>query len=280
MEVLEEPSVIAKPFVRSNMPRIRGRNKFDKESRLANMLAAFGRGLMEATVLIGEEQGMQAVIIGGGPSINDQVETIRRLHKQNARIVCIERMYDWCWNHGIRPDYVVTMDASDDVTQAFDNLHPGSVHLVASQCQPAVFDRLASMRPYLFTTPQDGIDFEQFFTNYPSITMVNGAGSVVLCALSLSMLLGMRTLHMFGFDCHITNGRYARGIVGTGEPTQLCYATVGSRRYCTTIPFLCFVQQFFELRHWAKALNECDDIKIYGDSLVTAMSKEPIGGDR
>ncbi len=262
------------------MPHIRGINKFPVEMRKANMVSAFQRGLPELTELLGHETGKQAIIIGGGPSIQGEVEKIHALRLAGAVVVTCERMYAWCLLHGIIPEYVVTMDASDDVSQAFTDLQPGSVHLVASQCLPAVFDALAGEKVYLYSTPQTGIEVSDMWEmgNYPEITIVNGGGSVVLCSLSIAMTLGMRTLHIFGFDCHIQHGRYANGIVGVGEPEQLQVTMRGKDwSYLTTIPYACFAQQFFEIKYIATQLNECDQFKVYGDSLVTAMSREAIG---
>jgi hypothetical protein len=270
----------AKPLARMKMQRINGVNKFPVEIRRANMKHAFQRGLPEVTVLKQCEAGHDAIVIGGGPSIQGEVETIRNLILRGCVVVTCERMYAWCLLHGIIPDYVVTMDASDDVVQAFDDLQPGSTHLVASQCLPEVFDALDGEKVYLYSTPQTGIEVSEFWEmgDYPSVTVINGGGSVVLCSMSLAMTLGMRSLHIFGFDCHVTAGRYAKGIVGVGQTEQLMIqAHIENRTYLTTVPYLCFAQQFFEIKYLATQLNECDKFKVYGDSLVTAMSRESIG---
>lgn len=222
--------------------------------------------------------GQSAIVIGGGPSVDGYVEQIRALQQAGSPLISIERMYPWCQQHGLVPDYVVTMDASDDVLEAFTAVTPGVTYLTSSQCQPAVFDRLAGEQVYLVHTSEHDLPTDDLFGIHDHCDIVNGAGSVSLCSLSLAMLMGMRTIHLFGFDCHVTAGGYAHGIAGVGAQEQVFGVKVEGRLFQTTTAYLCFAQQFFEVQHIGKRDGLLDTIRVYGDSLVTAMSKEDIRG--
>lgn len=264
------------------VPQIRTYNKFPPQERKANITAALSRGLPDVTALIKKETGHPAVVIGGGPSVDGYIRTIRNLKVSGAKIVAIERMYRWCMRHDLKPDYVVTMDASEDVTEAFEYLGHGSTHLVAVQCQPCVFDRLKEQWVYLYNTPQKGMELADLWdaNDYEQITVVNGGGSVTICAMSMAMLLGMRDIHLFGFDCHVTYGGYAMGIAGVGEQYGNYQVRIGDRQFMTNSPYVSFAQDFFRLKQMAQGTGQLDTIKVYGDSLVTAMSKEDLRGDR
>jgi hypothetical protein len=95
---------------------------------------------------------------------------------------------------------------------------------------------------------------------------------VTLGALAAAMLLGMKKFHIFGFDCHVTNGTYADGIAGVGEQTDLLTVRLGERDFKTTLSYLAFAQQFFTLREFGENDGLWDWCKIYGDSMVNAMS--------
>jgi len=262
------------------LPHIRTVNKFSLPVRKAALASAMARNLPTATDLIQVHQGHPAIVIGGGPSVEGYVESIKTLQQSGAKILSIERMYPWCLLHGIIPDYVVTMDASEDVTDAFQSLHPGSHFLVASQCTPSVFDALLGHPVTLVHTSQHGYTNEELLGSRDSYTVVNGAGSVVLCALSLAMLMGMETIHLFGFDCHVTQGTYAKGIAGVGEQAETVGVKVDGRAFTTTVAYAAFAQQFFELKEIGQTEGLLKDVIVYGDSLVTAMSVQPIGAQK
>lgn len=262
------------------IPKIRTFNKFPVQERRANIKSALSRSLPEVTALINKEAGHHAVVIGGGPSVDSYIRTIRNLKIAGAKIVAIERMYGWCLKHDLKPDYVVTMDASSDVVDAFEFLSPGSTHLVAVQCQPAVFDLLKNERVYLYNTPQKGMPLADLWdaNDYEQITVVNGGGSVTICGMSMAMLLGMRTIHLFGFDCHVSAGSYANGIAGVGEQYGNYQVRIGERTFLTNSPYVSFAQDFFRLKQMAQGTGQLDAIKVYGDSLVAAMSTEDLRG--
>ncbi len=86
---------------------------------------------------------------------------------------------------------------------------------------------------------------------------------------------------MFGFDCHVTEQNYADGITGVGDIKDVITATVDNKEYQTTVSYISFARQFFEMWKLGESIGLIDDIKIYGDSLAKAMSKDTsIDGDR
>lgn len=257
------------------VPLLRTDNKFPLADRRAAIASATSRGLPEITDLIHRHDGGSAVIVGGGPSIEAQIDTIRRLQAAGCLVLSIERMYPWCQSHGITPDYVIAQDASDDVIEAFTVLAPGSTYLLSTQCQPAVFEILRGESVYFFHTVQRGIPQEALTGPTNIGVQVNSGGSVVLCSLSLAMLLGLADVHLFGFDCHTTAGGYATGIAGVGEQTDTIQVRVEDRIFTTTPAYLAFAQQFFLLKDQGERDGLLASIKVYGDSLVLALSPAP-----
>ena len=225
--------------------------------------------------------GQSAVVIGGGPSVEDYIDKIKELKKDGAVIVSIERMYTWCWKNDIKPDYVVALDASDDVVEGFVSIHPETIHLISTQCPPHLFDLMKDEKVYIFNTVQNGIDSQKIWEKYgyDVVTKINSGGSVTLGAFSIAMTLGCKDIHIFGFDCHMTNGGYANGIAGVGIQEGIFEVEVGDRLFKTNSPYLSFAQQFFDLKVMATRLGMLKSVKVYGDSLVTAMSVTDISGD-
>jgi hypothetical protein len=83
----------------------------------------------------------------------------------------------------------------------------------------------------------------------------------------------------FSFDCHVTNQFYADGITGRGTgDDETIIIEVNDREYKTTTTYLSFARQLFELYSMAEKQGIKTDLRVYGDSLVTAMSKIDISG--
>lgn len=264
-------------------PEIRTVNKFPLAERKQNIDAALATGHPDVHECIGELNGKSAVIVGGGPSADLQLEHLETLVNDGAALIAIERMLPWCLSHCLVPDYVVVMDASDDVTEGLHTLPTATKYLVATQCQPAVFAALKGLDVAIFNTPQRGIKMADLWHkhNRDIVTQVNGGGSVVLCAMSLAMTLGARHLHIFGFDCHVTRSTYATGIagVGTQDETFEVSAKGQTQRYRTTAAYLSFAQQFFKLMEMARRDELIESVRVYGDSLVKAIHRPegPLG---
>lgn len=262
------------------VPKIRTINKFDMTLRKDHIQAALKSGYPDMAEWTDRFMDQSAVIIGGGPSVNDQLEAIFALKNKGHKILIIERMYEWALANGLTPDFVVGMDASDDVIENFNRLHQDVVHFLALQCPPTVWERLRGHKVYLFNTPQRGIDLMGYWDEHKveTATLVNSGGSVTICAMAMAMALGCRDLHIFGFDCHINTGNYAKGITGVGEIKDILEVTVDGKLYTTTAPYLSFAQEFIKFMNFSKKKNMVKTYKIYGDSLASAISKEDIKG--
>ena len=262
-----------------SLPLVKTLNKFPMRTRKANLSSALSRGLPDVSEITGTESG-RALVIGGGPSIDNWWDHIRAEQSAGARIVAIDRMSTRCLALGIRPDYVLTLDASSDVLESFERFDPATVHLIATQCPPAVFDRLATARVYVFNTSQRGIELGDFWQagNYERMTMLNAGGSVTIGAMAAAMALGMRDLQVFGFDCHVGAGCYATGIAGAGQCGQTIQVRIDDRVFTTTYSYLSFAQQFHLLKELGVRHGQLGQVRIYGDSLAAAMSVADIRG--
>ena len=258
------------------VPEIRTTNKFPVKMRREQIQKALSYKWPDISDLVGVHKGA-VTIIGGGPSVESYVDKIK---SNGGLIICIERMYQWCINNAIVPDYVVALDADEDLIESFSNPLPTSTFLVSVQCPSSVFDALQDVPHYIFNTPQLHMDMAKFWADngYNRVAQVNAGGSVTIGAMAISFMFGCKDLHIFGFDCHITNGNYAEGITGVGAINKSYQVDIGDRVFTTTTAYISFAQQFFEIARIAKEQDKLNSVKVYGDSLVNAMSIEDIRG--
>ena len=264
------------------MPTLTANCKFPLKERKENIEKAVSFEFKDISVIHNKHQGKETIIIGGAPSVNNYIDKIKGMKEQGNIIISIERMYQWCLNNDIVPDYVLVLDASDDVIESFGRIHPDVTHIIATQCKEDIFKKLKDYKTVIFSSAQSGIDFANVYSknNYKKITIINTGSSVVLASMSIAMFLGLRNLHIFGFDCHISKGDYAKGITGVGVIENTIQVEVDNKEYLTTVAYASFAQQFFEIWKLGKANNLIDNVKVYGDSLIKAMSKIDIDGDK
>ena len=266
------------------MPNIRVSNKFPLIKRLAHTKYTIGSGIPQITELIDKHPDSEAIVVGGGPSVDNYVDKIKALKAAGGIVYAIERMYSWCLDSGITPDYVIALDASDDVIDSFKNISEDTTHLLFAQCMPAVIDKLKNHKSYYFLTAQRGIHYEELFRDKadPHVTIINTAGSLTLASVSIAMTLGAKRVHLFGFDCHVGNGNYASKITGVGCINDVMQIEVGKdgRVFDTTPSYFAFLQQFFQIYQIGLDNGLLEYIKIYGDSMVKHASTVDIDGDK
>lgn len=264
------------------MPAVRMNSKFELKEVRENIAYTIKSGIPEISELVNAHPDSEAILITGGPSVNSYVGKIKELISKGAKVYSIERMYHWCINNGIIPDYVVALDASDDVKESFTDLNKDTAYLIVSHVKKDVVDALKGYKAYYYHLRQKGIDLSRIYNNTEKkrITFINTGASVSLCCLNIAMTMGANKFHMFGFDCHVTNGNYAKDITGVGDIQGVLSIEIEDRVFKTTAQYYAFMQQFFQMYQTGKNIGTLKDIKLYGDSMAKHAAKIDIDGDK
>ncbi len=182
------------------------------EALYVNMYSALARNLPEISAWL-PEVAVPVAIVGSGPSVRGQIETIRQVRQDGAPIVAVRDAHDWLIGEGIVPDFAITVDPLPESWHCFEKKNPLVHYLIASQCDPAVFDHLADMRvtiwhPYM----------KRGQTEPPNKMLIGGGGTSGLRALSLMYVMGFRNFALFGMDSCL-DGTTLR-VNGTGPKPQ------------------------------------------------------------
>ncbi len=176
------------------------------------MYSALARNLPEISERL-PEISVPVAIVGSGPSVRGQIETIRQVRQDGAPIVAVRDAHDWLIGEGIVPDFAITVDPLPESWHCFEKKNPLVHYLIASQCDPAVFDHLADMQvtiwhPYM----------KRGQTEPPNKMLIGGGGTSGLRALSLMYVMGFRNFALFGMDSCL-DGETLR-VNGTGPKPQ------------------------------------------------------------
>lgn len=172
---------------------LNGRN-VTNEQVIANIRANAGRDLpcIDYSMIC---------VCGSGPSLKDHVETIRKRVARGFRVAAVNGAYKFLLEHDIVPDYFFMVDARQGMNLHFvENPHPNTLHVIASQCHPEIFDALEGYRVALWQVDNYKGAGDAIRELAPKATIFGGATNVGQSSLVPLALMGYRIMHLFGFD--------------------------------------------------------------------------------
>lgn len=156
-------------------------------------------------------------VIGGGPSINDCVPTIRRLQRRGIPIVTVNKSHDWALERGIVPWGHVLLDPKEWVADYVKSPRRDVRYFLASQCHREVFKKFANTPAFLWHAGQD---FPEFNATEPDAWLKQNCKHKTWASLPGKTTVGLRTpilghhmgigtnlFHMFGLDSSRKDGK-------------------------------------------------------------------------
>lgn len=141
------------------------------------------------------------MILCGGPSLNGQLKSIRAKLAKGWKCLTVNGVYNWCLERNIEPNGQVVMDARPYNKKFVEPLLEDCTYLLCSQCDPKVFDKVKeSSRVYLWHGNGEVIHrIADRYYNSRAI-QVPGGTSVGTRAIFIAVMLGYRTISVYGLD--------------------------------------------------------------------------------
>lgn len=188
-----------------------GGGRIDRAEVRRRACNAMARNLPDFTRCINEAS--EWAIVGGGPSINDNVDQIRKLKARGVNIVSVNKSHDWLLEHGITPWGHILLDPKEWVAGYVKKPLKTVRYFVASQCHDDTFEALKDFPVFLWHAGQDfpeGAEPNKVLREkWPRAMwhVVPGPTTVGLRALFLGSQLGASHFHLFGMDSSRSSGR-------------------------------------------------------------------------
>lgn len=201
----------------------------------------------------------QAVIVGGGPSLQRTLPEIQWRKSIGQTIIAVNGSAKFLNAHGIKPDMHVVIDARPE-NAAFLRA-PSDQQFIASQCAGETFD--AASNPTLFHMNIPGID--DIIPNDRMAHLISSGTTVGLAAMAIAYTQGYRAIHLHGFDSSIDERHHAY-VQPQNDDDAVVEAMVEGVTFKSTPWMIKQVQQFQEL-----ALQLADVgvvITVAGDGLL------------
>lgn len=251
------------------MPPFKATCKYTRRQRYEHMESNISKKFPDVSELKDKYSGPLA-IVSGGPSVDGEIETLKNLKLQGVPIMVISRMYPWAVEHNLGPDFVLTMDSSDEQLKGFTHIQDDAIHLVASVTLPAVVDKLEGKKIYIWESMDDPKCREiRRKYEYSTVAVANGGGTVAISGMSLAFIMGFDSLHIFGLDCLVREKTYAEGITEQEpHPMPQLAITVNGHELVTTVDYLEFTKCALNIAWAGWKAGFLKEIKFYGDSLI------------
>jgi len=169
-----------------------------------NIWSSLARDLPQALIYKPHPVETEIALIGGGPSIETELDKIQDMHDRGIKLIAMNGSYDWLLDHGMRPAAMVMVDAREWNARFVERYEAPCRYLIASQCHPAVFDALEGRDVTVWHVCNDVAELDILSQHYggpENFVYVWGGSTVMLRSIGLFSALGFTRMHVFGLDC-------------------------------------------------------------------------------
>jgi hypothetical protein len=169
---------------------------------------------------------------------------------------------------GLIPDAHVIVDARPENVTFLDGAAPETMHYLASQCDPKLFQ--AAERVTLWHAASPGMP-ERLY-GLRETPLIGGGSTVGLQALVIAYVLGYRKIHLYGFDSSYRESEHHAYPQSLNADDRVVTAVVGDKSF-QAAPWM--VQQAEEYMTTAAELeHDGTVITVHGSGLLPYMANE------
>lgn len=157
-----------------------------------------------------QRHDLEAVLVGSGPSVKDEVNNLRKKRKNPKYMFFgIKGGHDFLVDSGITPHFGVAVDPLEKIhRENFLKRATDCKYFIASQCHPTLFDMLMQRGDqvivwHLLTDNLLKWSQEENSPVYKHY-MIPGGSTSGLRSIVLAYAMGFRKFHLYGYDSCLT----------------------------------------------------------------------------
>lgn len=221
----------------------------------------------------------ETIILGGGPSMREQLPLIKRMRADGAKLVTLNGSYNFALANDLVPSIQIVVDAREFNKRFTRPVTGATKYLIASQCDPAVFDGLPTDRTWIWHTSAEHIRPELDAAYGEGVYYsVPGGSTVLLRALPLLRMLGFKKFHLFGCDSCLSAGEVHHAYSQPeNDAAPIVATTTPDGRVFQCHPWM--ISQAQEMQDLIRMLGDEMELEIYGDGLLAHLLKLAADGD-
>ena len=241
-----------------------------------HMRYAHTLGLPEVTTVLPPRMG-RAIIVGGAPSIADELETIRALatDPDNA-VFAVNWSHTWLINNGVIPKGCVLFEIDTEPESVLKAAHKDVTYYICSHCSNKTFDDLANFKRILWHSPPNSPGEKEVAEElFKDATEIGGGVGTFTRTLSIVLALGFRSIELFGCDSSFPDDSESTHVKGYETANRVdtdafyVYAKQKStekiRRF-KTVGYLAL--QVEEFKEYCRVNHHMFALRVHGDSLL------------
>lgn len=217
-----------------------------------------------------------ALIVGGGPSLKDDIEEIRARQRHGEIIFATNGVWNELAKRGIYADYHLMADARPENAQFIPNGVPLRACLYASQCHETVFEKAKTKDVIIWHPYHIGIG--EVIGTERNYALVGGGSTIGLQSMVISYILGFRDLHLFGMDSSYKDGEGHAYQQKLNEGDRIIDVQVGEQIFRAAPWMASQVDEFKEVA--VSLVREGCQISVHGSGLLPCvanlMAQEPV----
>lgn len=202
-------------------------------------------------------------IVGGGPSLKDNLELLRKF----KYVMACGSVHDYLIEQGIIPTWTAVVDPDPLMARYLTKPSIFCKYLVSSQCDQEVFDILAHVPVVLWHAAGEGIENSNFGEEYVAIP---GGCTIGTRAMMIAMMFGYYHQHLFGFDTCLTNeyDHHSYKFVDPDKESlgQIIDINLGDGKTFKVAGYM--LGQFFDFQHILKVYARKLNVTVHGEGLL------------
>lgn len=216
-----------------------------------------------------------ACIVGGAPSLLDDLAAIRAQRRRGAWIVSLNNAWRPLVEAGVTPDIHVMLDARPENAAFLEGAPAETRYLIASQCHADVFAALEGKDVTVWHNAfGDGQAMRDALADWwddKPVLLIPGGGTVGLRALWLCHFSGFRTIHVYGMDSSYDEGRHHAYPQALNDGEDTLEVTMAGKRYRAA---RWMVRQSEEFREtWNDLRDRGVTIHVHGRGLLPDIAR-------
>jgi hypothetical protein len=260
----------------------------EADAILANVQASIRRGHPQLV----RQDGIRpepVVLLGSGPSLADDEDTIVDLVHHGAKLVTANGSYHWALARHLKPSAQVLLDARAFNARFVEPAVPDCAYLIASQCHPAVWDAVEGReRVWIYHPLADNVEgpvkdaLDAYYLK--RWAAVPGGCTVISRALWLLRMQGYVRFDLFGVDCCVRpDAHHAVPQPENDHDVPFPFVLEPTGRPDLARSFSCTlwqIRQFEDLMGQIKHLGQHFLLRVHGDGLLAyALHCASVAGD-
>lgn len=218
------------------------------------------------------------VIVGGAPSLRDNIEAIRNRKRRGAKVMALNNACAFLNANAIFPDSLMVCDARPE-NVVFVRA-TAKRYLLASQCDPALFEEVENQDTHLIHLAicDEMRDLMAPYEETKPIILVGGGSTVGLRAINVAILSGYRKVHIYGMDSSFEDSKhhaYEQRQNDTDNATEV-YVPALEKHYVVA-PWMARQAAEFRDIAWPTAAANGVRLHVHGRGLIPDMARHLAG---